>query len=217
MKDDSQNTKIIQHKSLYTGTDEKLDVIVLNESQLRCLISSNRVAIIRAMRESDGLSARNISARLGTTPEALHHHLRSLLREGIIREVGTRRAGKRDERLYGLAARKYTMDMISAEPAYRQLIRKAIERSIKFTAVEYFEASKKADTELDLESIMLAERFHFWLSREDAEELKRRANLLIDWASERNRLDADCPMAGLMILTPVIGAGFDTLLESGAP
>ncbi|UCE60985.1 MAG: helix-turn-helix transcriptional regulator [Phycisphaerales bacterium] len=79
--------------------------------QQEVLTSPVRIEIIERMQGSEPSSIGDIARRMGRSAASLYHHFRKLLAAGVLIEEGRRRAGRRWEALYRLAAPRFHMDL----------------------------------------------------------------------------------------------------------
>jgi len=97
--------------------------------QLREINSPARLGVFEAMLDAprtggDGLTAREIGARAGVSPESAHYHLGRLETVGLVERVGLRQTGARPERLYALTCDRLELAPTRRGPAWvRELVR----------------------------------------------------------------------------------------------
>ncbi|HXY36812.1 MAG TPA: helix-turn-helix domain-containing protein [Planctomycetaceae bacterium] len=84
---------------------------------MAALASPLRMEIIGALRTDGPRSIRELAAQLDKPADGLYHHLRTLLRAGIVAEREQRKVGRRREAVYELAAERIAgrLDPKSAE------------------------------------------------------------------------------------------------------
>lgn len=85
-----------------TRTRRRLD----DAESIAALASAPRLDLLAALRTDAPLSVRELAQRLGRAPTALYHHLQRLQQAGLVVVQGIRRQGRRDEKLYALAAKR---------------------------------------------------------------------------------------------------------------
>jgi DNA-binding transcriptional ArsR family regulator len=85
--------------------------------RLEALASPLRMEIIGALRTDGPRSIRELAAQLDKAADGLYHHVRMLLKAGILREREQRKVGRRMEAVYELTAERFAgrMDPKSAE------------------------------------------------------------------------------------------------------
>ena len=71
---------------------------------IEALASPHRLEIVSAIGEAEQASIAALARRLGRTPHSLYYHVKLLGRAGVVRLADTRRRGRRDERIWTLAA-----------------------------------------------------------------------------------------------------------------
>src|SRR5262249_14299326 len=89
-------------------------------AQLPALASPARLEIVGALQAHGPLGVRALAAHLTRPMDGLYHHLRVLQRVGVVRVAETRRAGKRDEAVYGLTAERLGHELPPRTPAMKQ-------------------------------------------------------------------------------------------------
>jgi DNA-binding transcriptional ArsR family regulator len=82
--------------------------LVLDSSeQLAAITHPTRLRILEALREPD--SAAGVARRLGEPRQRLNHHVRELVKAGLLVEAGERRKGNFVEQLYRAAAGTFVL------------------------------------------------------------------------------------------------------------
>src|SRR5580704_8847173 len=75
-------------------------------SQLAALASPLRLELIGALGTHGPASIRELAAQLDRPADGLYHHVRTLLKAGILVERGQRKVGRRTEAVYELTAER---------------------------------------------------------------------------------------------------------------
>jgi DNA-binding transcriptional ArsR family regulator len=144
------------------------------EPQLAALASPLRMELIGALRAHGGASIREIAAELDRPADGLYHHVRKLVKAGIVVERGQRKVGRRMEAVYALSAERFAgrLDPTSA-PSKRTAIG-AGTAAIRLAAREF-----KAAVETDAMTLtkglpnLRASRQRTWLTDEGLVRLHR--------------------------------------------
>ena len=86
------------------------DRLDLSPEQRRAFESPVRASLLMTLRAHQALTTREIGERLGLAPTSLYHHIRLLLRVGLIQIREHRPAETRPEAVYEPAAREFYLD-----------------------------------------------------------------------------------------------------------
>ncbi len=92
---------------------------VLTREQMRIYASPVRQRIIASLMARGHGSILEIASDMGRRPDTLYHHVRLLLKHGMIIKTGERIAGKNREAVYGPVARQFAADATSTDAAYQ--------------------------------------------------------------------------------------------------
>ncbi len=123
------------------------DVVVLGEEQLACLASPVRNAALMRLRQVGQASARELGESLGKSTEAMHYHMKALLKVGLIREAFKRPAPKKPESVYEPIGRNLRLPPPNSSPALRALSRKAVLAGLRQTSRGFQAASERGDVD----------------------------------------------------------------------
>src|SRR5580692_12979798 len=74
--------------------------------RMAALASPLRIELIGALRTHGPRSIRELAAQLDRPADGLYHHVRTLLKAGILVERGQRKVGRRTEAVYELTAER---------------------------------------------------------------------------------------------------------------
>lgn len=96
------------------------ELVISTPSQVRALASGVRSAIVESLLVLGPSAVRAVAARLGRSPESLYHHMRILVRAGIVRVAEVRPAAKTRESIYALVATRLRLDRTRQSPAMRR-------------------------------------------------------------------------------------------------
>lgn len=83
---------------------------VTDPDQWEAFCSGPRLEIVLFLSAAGPCSVAELAHQMGAPPDGLYHHLRKVLKAGIVREVGTRRVGRQTEHLYDLVADHHAFD-----------------------------------------------------------------------------------------------------------
>jgi DNA-binding transcriptional ArsR family regulator len=99
---------------------------ILGKKQLAALTSARRLDILDRLAASGPSSVREFAGGIGMAPSAVYHHLRRLERAGLVVEAGTRRVGRRVERVYRAAAPRMRLMKALGEPEHRKSLARVV-------------------------------------------------------------------------------------------
>ena len=99
---------------------------ILGKKQLAALTSARRLDILDRLAASGPSSVREFAGTIGMAPSAVYHHLRRLESAGLVVEAGTRRVGRRVERVYRAAAPRMRLIKALADPAHAKPIARVV-------------------------------------------------------------------------------------------
>lgn len=89
---------------------------VMGREELQCLGSPRRYDIVDHLAAAGPLSIRELADRIGAQPSALYHHLRQLLKVGLVVETGHRVRSRKRETLYNTRAKRMRMHRALEDP-----------------------------------------------------------------------------------------------------
>lgn len=99
-------------------------LVVRTQAQWRAILSAVRLELVDAFRRLGPCSIADIAVALDRPADGLYHHLRLLLRAGLLIEAGSRRTHRQNEKLYALAADDLTFDLqLDTRQPYRHFSR----------------------------------------------------------------------------------------------
>ncbi len=101
-------------------------IMILNPAQREAITQSPaRLEVIDAMSEIGPCSVAELARELGRSPQSLYYHLEIMVAVGLLRQTGSRKAGKRDEALYDMVSDHYRLagSGDAAEDVRRTLLR----------------------------------------------------------------------------------------------
>ena len=77
---------------------------------LRAIASARRLELIEALMSEQPATVEELGRHLGRDPKTLYHHLRPLLKAGLVEEAGERPTSKRPATIYRLPADRLELD-----------------------------------------------------------------------------------------------------------
>jgi hypothetical protein len=89
----------------------------ITREQRAALTSPLRFEILGQFTEPTPLSVRDLALRMGRTPHSLYYHVHLMARVGLLREVGTRGGGGRNEALYQPSQSRFSLEAADPEAA----------------------------------------------------------------------------------------------------
>jgi DNA-binding transcriptional ArsR family regulator len=105
--------------------------------QMRVLASPVRIEIVGVFQSYGTLAISELADKLSRPMDGLYHHVRQLVRVGILRVARTRRVGKRDEAVYELTAERFGHEDRSNSPTMTQAIIASANAALRLAAREY--------------------------------------------------------------------------------
>ncbi len=87
---------------------------------LRALASARRLELVEALMSEQPATVEELGRHLGRDPKTLYHHLRPLLKAGLVEEAGERPTSKRPAAIYRLPADRLELDPHEDTPLARE-------------------------------------------------------------------------------------------------
>ena len=112
--------------------------------RLAALASPLRIEIVGALQTHGPSSIRELAAELDRPADGLYHHVRILLRAGLVIESDRRKVGRRVEVVYALTAPRVGGQLDSASPRGKAAVIRAGTAAMRLAARE-FAAAIEAD------------------------------------------------------------------------
>src|SRR4051812_42911292 len=106
-------------------------------ARLAALTSPVRIELIGAVQTHGPASIRELAARLGRPADGLYHHVRTLVRAGVLAETERRKVGRREEAVYALTAPRIGGGLDPASPAGREGVTRAATAALRLAAREF--------------------------------------------------------------------------------
>jgi len=162
---------------------------VLTPEQLRALASPVRNEVYSRLRALEKASAGDLGRELGRSAEAVHYHLRELLRVGLIREAFRRPTQRKPESVFEPTADAVRLPDPRKSPKVAELNRRAVLAGLRMVMRGYDAASRRAARTRERHEPPAGRihvvRLNVRLSEEDAREFFRRIEELARFADQR--------------------------------
>lgn len=165
--------------NLRMESDRQLN-LPLDEERLKCLSSGVRIQLFAVFKLRGPSSISEVAPLLSRPADALYHHIRKLLSAGLLRQTGSRKAGKRDEAIYDVTAEWVRSEPPPWKPGYAAAY-SAFRTSLYEASRRFSERSLQGEVDASLNQV---HHLALWLSDENAREFVRRLNELEIWAME---------------------------------
>jgi len=121
-------------------SSRKNDMRLDNPQQQEVLTSPVRIEIIERMQGVGACSIADIARRMGRSAASLYHHFHKLLVAGVLVEEGRRRAGRRWEALYALAAPRFHMELDQSSQRNVRCYRQSASALLRLTERNFSDA-----------------------------------------------------------------------------
>src|SRR5215470_14801865 len=105
--------------------------------QMRALASPIRIEMIGLFQSYGPMAIRELAERLSRPADGLYHHVRQLLRVGILRLEQTRRVGKRDEAEYELTAERVGHQEPPKSPSMKKALADSAAGALRLASREF--------------------------------------------------------------------------------
>lgn len=93
-------------------------MLIDTPARREAMASPLRLELLEHLGALGQATVKELAARMGKSPQALHYHVRLLTGTGILRIIDTRKSGPRDQAVYDLAAERYEVMLKDAtDPA----------------------------------------------------------------------------------------------------
>jgi predicted transcriptional regulator len=146
----------------------------LTLEQVRELSSPIRVSIFATLRMRGPQSIRELANFMGVRPDSLYYHMRILEQVGIIELVETRQSTIRQEAVYGLKHRQFTMPARDPSPEFAEALHQLVEASLGRCVQLYASAARKLASKPELAEVRDFHMINGRLSPDHFEDWKRR-------------------------------------------
>jgi DNA-binding transcriptional ArsR family regulator len=172
---------------------------------MAALASPLRMEIIGAFRTHGPASIRQIAAELDRPADGLYHHLRKLLKAGILVERGSRKVGRRIEAVYELASGRIAGRLDPKSPESKAAAVRAGSAVLRL-------AHREFKTAIETDALTLtkglpnirASRHKVWLSEQGLERLHRLFGQIERLLLKENKEKNGSPHSLTIVLTPCV-------------
>jgi hypothetical protein len=105
--------------------------------QLSALTSPVRRELVEHLQEAGPCSIRELAAQMARPADGLYHHVRRLLKVGVLLKHADRHHGRRTEAVYTLAAPRVAGALEANSPASRRAVTKAATATLRLATAEF--------------------------------------------------------------------------------
>jgi predicted ArsR family transcriptional regulator len=169
--------------------------------RIGALTSPVRIEMIGILQTHGPSSIRELAASLGRPADGLYHHVRTLLRAGILAESTRRKVGRREEVVYRLTAPRIEGHFDPSSPASRGAVLKSAAAALRMANREFAAALAAGEAPCAGDAPRLrASRQKVWLTDAALHRLKdllRRVDRFLTQQNERRE-------GSLYVLTTVL-------------
>lgn len=111
--------------------------IITRADQHAALASPVRQEIVDLLSATGMQSISDIAALLGRSPHSLYHHIRALLRVGLVLKMGVRKKGRRNEVLYAAPGRRIRVRTDLESPVFLRNMRRHLSSMLRITERDF--------------------------------------------------------------------------------
>ena len=164
------------------------DQLVLNAVQIRAISSNERLRVYQAANALHPASAADMAGLLNAKAKSLYYHLHALVDCGLLREVGTRKVGRRDESLFAPTARQLRIAPSGSNAEYLDAVADlgaaALRRAERLHRRSVTDGNIVLSGPRRQRGVMVED---FWLTPKALERLNQKIEDLYDEAEEESR------------------------------
>jgi len=185
------------------------DVLVLNRpEQLTIATHPLRLEIIEWLQREGPESIAELASALERRPNALTYHVRLLERAGIVVRTGTRKAGPRDEAVFGLARARVAFAMSGSSRALRAAAIRTATAVLRMAERELRRAIEREGLPAHADFARpLGRRQKTWLTEDELAEAHRRLANLDRFLERCHRRKRGRPYTLTAVLVPTAPKG----------
>jgi hypothetical protein len=176
--------------------------LLLGQRSLAALTSPVRLEIFGEIKEAGPCSVRELAKRMDRRADGLYHHVRVLVKAGVLVESEVRRVGRRDEAVYRPVASRIAGQMDPASQNSRQIAERAAGASLRLAGREMSAAIRKC-TARGAPAPRIA-RQKSWLTEEAIAELNRHLGRIEQLLTRHARKKRGRPYALTTVLVPLL-------------
>ncbi len=172
--------------------------------RLRALGSPLRIELVGALRTLGPASIRELAAELDRPADGLYHHVRLLLKAGIVAEHAHRKRGRRIEAVYALTGPRIAGRLDPSSPQSKQGVIRAGTAAIRLAARE-FAAAIDSDSVVCTNGLPNARASHqrAWLTDEGVLKLHRLLMQIEKLLAKQNRQKQGRRYSLTVVLAPL--------------
>lgn len=156
------------------------ELIRFDLEQVKALASPQRNEVFWAFNKDDPTPVAAIATALGKSAASVHYHVHELVRVGLLMSVGTRKQRSRIEQLYVHAAADFIGRGVTAPKEYRRYIYEGFAAMARAMTRENLALHRALDEDPNIVGFHSYNRRSLRLTVEDARELRRRLNEVVD-------------------------------------
>lgn len=94
--------------------------------QLRCLASPVRMDIVDHLAGRGPMPIKDLAREIGRAPSSIYHHVRLLLRVGLVVEAGVQVLNRKSERLYATPAPRMRLKRALGDKRHKRVMREIV-------------------------------------------------------------------------------------------
>jgi DNA-binding transcriptional ArsR family regulator len=173
--------------------------------RMAALASPLRIELIGALRTHGLTSIRELAAQLDRPADGLYHHVRTLLKAGIVVERGQRKVGRRMEAVYELTADRVTGRLDPSSAQSKAAAVRAGTAAVRL-AIREFKAAIETDAMTLAQGLpnLRASRQRTWLTDEGLVRLHRLFGQIERLLTKENNQKQGRPHALTIVLAPCV-------------
>jgi hypothetical protein len=185
---------------------ERAELLVLTPEHIRCLVSIVRSQIYSIIEAQGPCSAPDLAEKLDTYAEGLYHHIKKMVGAGLLREVGIRRRGTRDEAVYDVLAQNSLLKPRPWDADYIAAWTKFAKTEFRRTFIQYEGATEAFGGEAADSTYLYMRTITCQLSPAKIVELRARLKELDLWLAE-DCTEPSVTHAFFMVMHPLVLEG----------
>ena len=158
--------------------------LTLTARQLECLASPVRNEVFTQLRTLGQASVGDIARATGRKPEAVHYHVRELVRVKLAREAFRRQNAKKPESVYEPVGKRLRLPKADESPEIARLIRRSVAAGFRQSVRGYMDAADRAENDPDALKHLHVIKLVAKLRPQDAKEFLARIESAARFADE---------------------------------
>jgi len=180
-----------------------MPIKTLNAAQLECLSSPARSEVFMQLRSIGQASIGELGRSLGKRPEAIHYHVKALVKAKLAKEAFRRPGIKKPESVYEPIGTNWRLPRMRAGSPVAEMARKTVAAGFRQSARGYLKAAERADREPHVRKRMQVIRMNIRLKPEDIPVLMEMIEAVVKFADEHKSADGE-RLAWSSILYPPV-------------